>query len=270
MVDVSEIRRATSHPPVGDPVRHGHSLLVLLDANTDWDALAATFDTHLRQSGCTNGRRARSTRELCTMPADVTLARRFCTVDEREDERASAVGRFAFVARVCERRERSRDGDERCHHAWTWAAIIVEFSAAQGTGRSDQAAIASQIAIGAVIDGNPLLRLLDRDQDGRLTLRERQELSGLLAALDRDADGQVGADEMPMPIRFAVTLGPHVHELLATPAGAARAIAPRERRRSRQIGLRAWTRTTTATCREASFWARPSSSGSLTPTATGC
>ena len=59
-------------------------------------------------------------------------------------------------------------------------------------------------------------------------MRERQELSGLLAALDRDGDGAVGASEMPMPIRFAVTLGPHVHELLATPVGAARAIAPRE------------------------------------------
>jgi hypothetical protein len=33
---------------------------------------------------------------------------------------------------------------------------------------------------------------------------------------------------MPVPIRFAVTLGPHVHELLAQPTGAARAIAPRE------------------------------------------
>ena len=50
----------------------------------------------------------------------------------------------------------------------------------------------------------------------------------MLSALDRDGDGAVGDGEMPMPIRFAVTLGPHVHQLLATPVGAARAIAPRE------------------------------------------
>jgi hypothetical protein len=33
---------------------------------------------------------------------------------------------------------------------------------------------------------------------------------------------------MPMPIRLAVTLGPRVHELLATPVAAARAITPAE------------------------------------------
>ena len=86
----------------------------------------------------------------------------------------------------------------------------------------------TQIAVGAAFDGNPLLRLIDHDQDHRLTLRERRELAGLLAALDRDEDGQVAAAEMPIPIRFAVTLGPQVHTLLAQPTGAARAIAPRE------------------------------------------
>src|SRR6185369_3683487 len=76
-------------------------------------------------------------------------------------------------------------------------------------------------------DGNPLLRLLDHDNDGRLTRRERQELSGLFASLDRDGDGTVSAGEVPVPIRFAVTLGPHVHELLAAPAPAARSTTPK-------------------------------------------
>jgi hypothetical protein len=104
----------------------------------------------------------------------------------------------------------------------------IEFSAAQRTAVDQAEVSGTQLAIGAVIDGNPLLRLLDRDSDQRLTTRERQELSGLLAALDRDSDGTVSAAEMPTPIRFAVTLGPHVHELLSTPVGAARAVAPRE------------------------------------------
>jgi Ca2+-binding EF-hand superfamily protein len=104
----------------------------------------------------------------------------------------------------------------------------IEFSAAQGKIGGKEDVGGTQAAIGAAIDGNPLLRLLDRDNDQRLTMRERQELSGMLAALDRDGDGAVGSSEMPMPIRLAVTLGAHVHELLSTPVGAARAIAPRE------------------------------------------
>ena len=101
----------------------------------------------------------------------------------------------------------------------------VEFSAAQGAAAEADSA-ANQIAIGAAFDGNPLLRLLDHDNDGRLTRRERQEISGLLASFDRNGDGAVSSSEMPVPIRLAVTLGPHVHELLATPTPAARAMTP--------------------------------------------
>ena len=52
--------------------------------------------------------------------------------------------------------------------------------------------------------------------------------STLLAALDRNEDGQVGSDEIPVPIRLAVTLGPQVHQLLQAPTGAVRTIAPRD------------------------------------------
>ncbi len=105
---------------------------------------------------------------------------------------------------------------------------FIEFSAAQAPSAGNQAASASQIAIGAVIDGNPLLRLVDHDQDGRLTLRERQDLRALLTELDLDADGIVSSHEIPTPVRLAVTLGPRVHELLAAPVGAVRNIAPRD------------------------------------------
>jgi Ca2+-binding EF-hand superfamily protein len=100
----------------------------------------------------------------------------------------------------------------------------VEFSAALGAAAPETDSAATQIAIGAAFDGNPLLRLLDHDNDGRLMRRERQEISGLFASLDRDGDGAVTSNEVPVPIRFAVTLGPHVHELLATPVPAARAM----------------------------------------------
>src|SRR5262249_18781693 len=103
-----------------------------------------------------------------------------------------------------------------------------EFSAAQGAAADNADVGGTQVAIGAAMDGNPLMRLLDRDNDGRLTTRERQDLSGLLSTLDRNGDGAVGAGEVPMPIRLAGTLGPPVHQLLAAPVGAARAITPRE------------------------------------------
>ena len=109
-------------------------------------------------------------------------------------------------------------------------ADYIEFSAAEDTTGDGAEVVGTQVALGAAIDGNPLLRLVDRDNDQRLTIRERQELAGLFAALDRDGDGSVTADEVPMPIRFAVTRGPHVHQLLAAPVGAARAITPRDAR----------------------------------------
>jgi hypothetical protein len=49
-----------------------------------------------------------------------------------------------------------------------------------------------------------------------------------MTQLDRNADESVSSDEIPTPIRLAVTLGPHVHELLATPTGSVRTVAPRD------------------------------------------
>ena len=53
----------------------------------------------------------------------------------------------------------------------------VEFSAAQVAAADESDSAATQVAIGAVVDGNPILRLLDHDNDGRLTHRKRQALA---------------------------------------------------------------------------------------------
>jgi len=121
----------------------------------------------------------------------------------------------------------------------------------------------------AVFDGNPLLRLLDHDNDGRLTRRERQEISGLFASLDRDSDGAVSSNEVPVPIRFAVTLGPHVHELLATPVPAARAMTTHTQLPTAPAWFKSMTRTATATCLAASFWVQPNVSNNSTPNGDG-
>jgi hypothetical protein len=102
----------------------------------------------------------------------------------------------------------------------------IEISAAgNGSGSAPEAA-GSQVAVGAVVDGDPLLRSIDRDQDGRLTNRERQALADHVRGLDRDGDSQASAGEIPIPIRLAVTLGPQVHQLLAKQTLAARMDKP--------------------------------------------
>jgi hypothetical protein len=255
VLNASEIRRAADQP-AATPFQTGHSLLVLLDSETDWDALAATmervYDANEEIATSVDG-----LRQLCEQPADVTVRCDFKsseTAAEGEESKKELQPSGVSIIAV-----NDKLGDASMIVAGSADVITldlgadyVEFSAAQiadaaspkkgnlpaqpvnarmtvdGAAGGDADIAATQIAIGAAIDGNPLMRLLDRDNDHRLTMRERQELSGLLSALDRDGDGTVGAAEMPMPIRFAVTLGPQVHQLLASPVGAARAIAPRE------------------------------------------
>jgi hypothetical protein len=221
VVEVGEIRRATIHHPAAKSA-NGHSLVVLLDAKTDWDTLAATLDAVYGEGG---GAATGDPRRLLAVPAEITLRVDFRTV---ENDETKATG--AAVVSAGEDLSASSDavvasGDVLSVDV---GGDFVEFSAAQASSGTNQTAIASQIAIGAVIDGNPLLRLVDRDHDDRLTLREREALSSLLTELDRDSDGDVSSDEIPTPIRLAVTLGPHVHELLATPASSVRTIAPRD------------------------------------------
>jgi hypothetical protein len=213
VVDVNEIRRVEEHVPYTPPVS-GYPLVVVLDANTNWAALEGTM-TKLY------GARSKDAHSLATRAADVTLEVRFGEHDQKAagisilsvspelSTSTSAVSATSDVITL------DVDGD------------YVEFSGGTNGVLAEAEAAGSQIAIGAVFDGNPLLRLIDRDNNGRLTRRERQDLSALFASLDRDHDGSVSNAEVPIPIRFALTLGPHVHELLASPAPAARAMTTR-------------------------------------------
>ena len=220
VLDANEIRRAADRP-AATPFATDHSLLVQLDAETDWDALAATYASAYGEqtSGATD---TDGLRQLAERPADVTLRVDFGT----KEKQATGVSIVAVSDELGEVEKVVTASSDVV--TLDLGADYIEFSAAQGKADGTADVGGTQVAIGAAIDGNPLERLLDRDNDQRLTMRERQELTGLLSALDRDGDGAVGAGEMPMPIRFAVTLGPRVHQLLATPVGAARAIAPRE------------------------------------------
>lgn len=239
VVDLNELRRAADRPlSFARPT--GHPLVVLLDANTDWDTLTANL-THVyggAQPGADNASPATTMMsriargdatftgaqlaDLCAEPADFQL-------------------RIDFgVARSDSQQPRGMSVLARSNEATSTGADIVaandtisfdlggdyvEISAAQSPVVTAPEAVAGQLAIGAVIDGFPLERVLDHDQDGRFTRRERQALAGLLTAIDRNQDGQVAADEVPVPLRLAVTLGADVHRLLSQPTGAARTIA---------------------------------------------
>jgi Ca2+-binding EF-hand superfamily protein len=213
VVDINEIRRVEEHVPYTPPMS-GYPLVVVLDANTNWAALDGTMAKLY-------GARAKDARSLATRAADVTLEVRFGEHDVKAagisvlsvgpdlSASTSAVSATSDVITL------DVDGD------------YVEFLGGTSGVLAEAEAAGSQIAIGAVLDGNPLLRLIDRDNNGRLTRRQRQDLSALFASLDRDHDGSVSNAEVPIPIRFALTLGPHVHELLASPAPAARAMTTR-------------------------------------------
>jgi Ca2+-binding EF-hand superfamily protein len=214
VVDEAEIRRQFDVPPVLT-FATGHPLVVLLDAATDRDALAVVASR-------VYGFDEEQYRRLVGGSADVTLRAAFGD-DAKTQAGVSLLAVGPEFAGLADAVAASADVI-----TLDLGAEYLEFSAAERAADAKADAGNTQIAVGAAFDGNPLWRLADRDQDHRLTRRERREIAGLLAALDRNDDGQIAAAEMPLPIRFAVALGPQVHTLLAQPTGAARAIAPRE------------------------------------------
>lgn len=74
---------------------------------------------------------------------------------------------------------------------------------------------AEQISLGAVIDGYPLLPMLDPNDDGRLTIRERREVVERIRALDANGDGMITTAEAQSPLRICIGLGATVHRELA-------------------------------------------------------
>ena len=77
-----------------------------------------------------------------------------------------------------------------------------------------------QIAVGGAIDGQPLLRLIDADNDRRLTLREQRRLPVLLSELDRNQDGALDETEIPTAVRIVLARGAIVHHQLDKPTSA--------------------------------------------------
>ncbi|MGB7342974.1 MAG: hypothetical protein WBD20_02065 [Pirellulaceae bacterium] len=84
---------------------------------------------------------------------------------------------------------------------------LYELSAIQD-GTSDQ------IALGAVVEGYPLLLAADPNSDGRVTIRERRGFADRLKEHDRDKNGELTLSETPPTIRVCFARGPVVHNEL--------------------------------------------------------
>ena len=206
VVLLEELRRTSAVQSSQKSVQ-SNPLLVVLDENTHWPSLRRML---AEQYGL------RDADLLRRKPPDIALR-----VDFGQDGAALAlltVGSAAGdAARVVSASQ------QVITVALTGA--YLELSAAQRKDddrqyQNHQEAQQTQIAVGAVVDGYPLFRLLDRDNDRRLTLRERRQLERCLAALDTDGDGKLSPDEIPTAIRLAVTQGPYVHEHLRAPTAA--------------------------------------------------
>lgn len=216
VLEIREVRRADERP-LASPNATGHPLLVTLDETTNWKSLANDIakiygpEVKIRDAKLAGD----DFQRLLDGPADVTLRVDFAAADGAP----TGVSILELGPGLSQIKDAITANEDVI--TLDLGADYIEISASGGGSISAESG-GSQVAVGAVIDGDPLLRVIDRDQDGRLTSREREDLRDFVRGFDRNSDGQASSDEIPIPIRFAVTHGPVVHQLLATARPAAR------------------------------------------------
>ena len=239
----SEKARAKSH------LRTPWRLLVTLGDHTDWAALYSDIsefyasDGSLTAGECdasseliqridANGNNVWETDETSrlelAMP-DLTIQVRFGKGDESEN--GLSIQQLSSVYESTDKIVRAA-GDSISVEL---GQCCLELSAAQPE-RASRIRSTDQIAIGAVMDGYPIFRLLDRDNDRRLSLRECKSIRACLDTHDDNRDGQLTSHELSLPVRIGVTLGPHVDQILRT---AAPAVLPSSSR-SEQLTAPPW------------------------------
>jgi|GEM_PF-1258975 len=234
-VDLSELQRLRKDRSTYQRT-NSHSLIVVIDEQTDW----RTLKKHLKHAYATTGEvtSAITDKETLAMTLKTRIAsgdRALNTIDLKKllSLPPDLVYRVSFGNQQA-KAELLMVGDV-AENRWQFAmateqvitvekqVVYIELSAAQGkidientVGDMQQ----TQIAVGAVADGYPLLRMLDHDNNQQLTLRERREVEDFLLSLDHNQDGQVDRSEVPTAVRLAVTLGPQVHQHLSKATAA--------------------------------------------------
>jgi Ca2+-binding EF-hand superfamily protein len=223
---IIELEELFAVRPRSTTAPHSYPLIVVLDHETDWQQLLTSITAaYSRRGREQQGSAAASTSVLDRIAAGDTML----TAEDLELllEESPQVSLQVNL------------GDEKSQVALTSAtpdsfssseqlitvvrgAEYFEISAGQQKEAEVSEPKATQISIGAVVDGYPLYRLVDRNADRRLSPRECRQMKSVLAALDLNSDGQISEDEKPTAIRLAVSRGPYVHEMLAEPTSAQR------------------------------------------------
>jgi hypothetical protein len=226
---IVELEELFAVRPRSTTAPHSYPLIVALDHETDWQQLLASITAaYSRRGREQQGSAAASTSVLDRIDAGYTML----TAEDLELllEESPQVSLQVNL------------GDEKSQVSLTSAmpdsfssheqlitvvrgAEYFEISAGQQKEAEVSEPKATQISIGAVVDGYPLYRLVDRNGDRRLSPRECRQMKSVLAALDLNSDGQISANEKPTAIRLAVSRGPYVHEMLAEPTSAQRQFA---------------------------------------------
>lgn len=216
IVDLAELFR-NDHPASPYQKQFAHPLVVVIDDDTDWnsllDDLADVYGEPYSSKSAMDlaALKTQAPDLVCRVSLDAKDAKlAMLSVDPALGDATQSVDATDSVITV------------------DVAGSYIELSAASAPAGGNLEVTAPQIALGAVVDGYPLFRLLDADGDQRITRPEQRQLADLLRELDHDGDGQIGPAEIPTAIRLAVTSGPHVHELLRERTRAAR-LRSRER-----------------------------------------
>ncbi|MCA9213483.1 MAG: hypothetical protein KDB27_10485 [Planctomycetales bacterium] len=200
-------------------------LLVTLGDHTDWDDLHWDLSDYYALDGTSEG-----------LPASSSLIEQLDTNnngkwDDAETQRLSEVAPHLAISVRLGGRETGLSVDAATpeiktlnpeFHATDNAVVIslgqchLELAAAQQEQNGQSTT--DQVGIGAVLDGYPIMRMLDQNNDRKLSMREIKSINACLSAFDEDKDGRVTSSELAIPVRMNITLGPHVDRMLATPA----------------------------------------------------
>lgn len=192
-VDLRELAKAVSGKSRFRPW-NAQPLFAVVDDATDWGDLA--YRWKVTQT---------SLLELAESSPQVSLRIRLGTAADLQGVELLQISSPAFATDVS---NAVRSRAEVIAAQLTWGEL--EFTAGQAAAVDD----ASQISVGATIEGAPLWSVADSNQDNRLSARERAALLSLLANLDADTDGTIVQAEIPSRIRWSLALGPAVHQIL--------------------------------------------------------
>jgi hypothetical protein len=227
---IVEIEELTSLHAGGTTSPHSYPLVAVIDGETDWQQLNSHLQAaYGRRTAESQGSASSAVSALVDRIAQGDPSVLADDLKELLNEEADLKLRVTLGGKenqlaLLSAGEAESSANERIVTV-VRGPEYFEFSAGETKDGEATDPAATQIAIGAVVDGYPLFRLADRNGDRRLSPRECRSLKNVLAALDLDSDGTISAREKPAAIRVAISRGPHVHEMLAEPSSAAREFA---------------------------------------------